>query len=375
MSAHTKPVKFSEVVFVQQAKMIRFILWTVFGLCAFGWAFAGLHFILPATLPFWLGLLIAAALRPLTLFFSQKMRIRRRSAAVFATVLFYTLLVVLLWAVGLVIWGQLCSLTASLPDLYKTAFLPALARFFEWLSRFLSRFVPDLADTVQLWMQSLASAAAKLSTSLSSTLLSFCTDLAAALPMVLITVLVTIFCSAFISLDYPRVMAALHSLIPARFRPLADQLKSFAATTLLRLLRAYLLLLLITFLELCAGLWLLGVNGFVSIAAIIALLDILPVLGTGTVLIPWAVISLLGQNGGRALGLFVLYLLITGARSLLEPKLVGQQLGLPPLVSLVSVYAGLRLFGVLGAVLMPCLVLAARFLWQRRKTIFPSQPS
>ena len=193
--------------------------------------------------------------------------------------------------------------------------------------------------------------------------------------MVLITVLVTIFCSAFISLDYPRVMSALHSLIPARFRPLADQLKSFAATTLLRLLRAYLLLLLITFLELCAGLWLLGVNGFVSIAAIIALLDILPVLGTGTVLIPWAVISLLGQNGGRALGLFVLYLLITGARSLLEPKLVGQQLGLPPLVSLVSVYAGLRLFGVLGAVLMPCLVLAARFLWQRRKTIFPSQPS
>ena len=112
-----------------------------------------------------------------------------------------------------------------------------------------------------------------------------------------------------------------------------------------------------------------------SIAAIIALLDILPVLGTGTVLIPWAVISLLGQNSGRALGLFVLYLLITGARSLLEPKLVGQQLGLPPLVSLVSVYAGLRLFGVLGAVLMPCLVLAARFRWQRRKTIFPSQPS
>ena len=368
-------MKFWEVVFVQQAKMVRFILWTVFLLCTLVWGYVGLHFLLPATMPFWLGLLIAAALRPLTLFFAKKMRLRRRCAAVFATVVFYTLLGLALWSSAVILWGQLCTLTASLPDLYKTTFLPALARFFEWLSRFLSRFVPDLSDTVQVWMQSLASAAAKLSSNLSSMLLSVCTDLASALPMVLITVLVTIFCSAFISLDYPRVTAALHNLLPVRFHPLADQLKGFAVNTLLRLLRAYLLLLFITFAELCAGLWLLGVRGFVSIAAVIALLDILPVLGTGTVLIPWALFSLLGQNGGQAVGLFLLYLFITGARSLLEPKLIGQQLGLPPLISLLSVYAGLRLFGVLGAILMPCLVLAAQFLWQRRKLLFPPKPS
>lgn len=271
------------------------------------------------------------------------------------------------------LWGQFCSIAARLPQLYKTVFLPALADFFEWLSALLARFAPDLSGAVQLWMQSFASAAAKLSTSASSALLAACTDIAGKIPLWFLTVVVTIFCSGFISLDYPKVMQLLLLPIPQKLRPGLARLKNFAATTLLRLVRAYLLLLLITFGELCLGLWLLGVGPFAAVAAVIALLDLLPVIGTGSVLVPWAVLALLGGESGLGWGLIVLYLVITVARNFLEPRIVGSSIGLPPLLSLVCVYAGLRLFGVLGAVLMPCAALTVLFFLKSNRASPPAE--
>lgn len=174
-----------------------------------------LRFFLPATLPFWLGLAIAALLRPVSLLFSQKLHLRRRRAAAFVMTLFYLLLGLLLWLALLLLWSWLSSLTARAPQLYRTVFLPATADFFEWLSRFLSRFSPDLAQTVALWRQSFSAAAAQLSASLSASLLKCCTSFAACTPHFFFGVVVTILCSSFISLDYPRVP----SFCSACFRP------------------------------------------------------------------------------------------------------------------------------------------------------------
>ena len=97
-------------------------------------------------------------------------------------------------------------------------------------------------------------------------------------------------------------------------------------------------------------------------------LSLLPVIGIGFILIPWAVISLFQGNRLLGFGLLLLYLAINLLRSLLEPKLVGKSIGLPPLVTLLSIYAGLQLFGIAG-LLMPCLVLAALFFYQKYRQI------
>ena len=85
----------------------------------------------------------------------------------------------------------------------------------------------------------------------------------------------------------------------------------------------------------------------------IAIADALPVLGTGTVVLPWAVISLLQQRFYLALGLVLLYLIITAVRQFIEPKVVGDQLGLPPLVAIICIYLGFIWFGIKGAILFP----------------------
>lgn len=352
---------------MQQRRIVSFVLYSLAAACAAAWAVFFLRALLPATLPFWLGLLIAALLRPATLFLSRILKLRRRRAAIAVTTLFFSLLGLLLGLLLALLWGQCCSVAARLPSLYKTTVVPAMAAFFEWLSKFLSRFAPDLTDAVQLWMQSSAAASSKLFSALSSWLLGVCTDLAGKIPVWFVTVIVTVLCAGFISLDYPKVIRLLCLPLPQKLQDGLVQLKRFAASTVLRLMRAYLILLLLTFLELCLGLWVLRVKSFVALAALIALLDLLPIIGTGSVLIPWAILSFLNGQANLGWGLIVLYLAITVARNLLEPKLVGKSIGLPPLVSLVCLYAGLRLFGVVGAILLPCIATGAVFFLKSKK--------
>ncbi|MBO5797818.1 MAG: AI-2E family transporter, partial [Clostridia bacterium] len=131
--------------------------------------------------------------------------------------------------------------------------------------------------------------------------------------------------------------------------------------TLWQMAKAYLTLMLLTFGELAVGLWLLRVPGALTLAALIALVDILPVLGVGTVLLPWGAVAFV--NGDTTLGawLLLLYALITVVRNLLEPRLVAHRVGLPPVVALLCLYLGWQVAGVAGILLLP---LAATLLWQ-----------
>ena len=134
-------------------------------------------------------------------------------------------------------------------------------------------------------------------------------------------------------------------------------MKELCTNTLFRLLKAYALLMFITFVELSVGLLILRVKGAVWLAALIAIVDILPVLGTGTVLIPWTLFELISGNFGMALGLLILYVFITVLRNILEPRLVSYQIGLNPLVTLFFMYLGLQIAGVAGMMLFPVVVM------------------
>ena len=118
-------------------------------------------------------------------------------------------------------------------------------------------------------------------------------------------------------------------------------------------IKAQLKLMGITFLILTAGLLLLGVEFSILFAGLISLIDALPVFGVGTVLIPWAVISFLRQDTYRAVGLLILYGAAALTRTSLEPRLIGKQIGLNPLITLLAMYAGYRLCGIVGMILFP----------------------
>ena len=104
-----------------------------------------------------------------------------------------------------------------------------------------------------------------------------------------------------------------------------------------------------------------GVKYQFIIAAFIAVFDIMPVLGTGGIMIPWAIASLILGNTARGIELFVIYVIVTAIRNYVEPKIVGVQLGLHQIVTLVSMFIGLRLFGFLGLFGLP---VAISYFWK-----------
>jgi predicted PurR-regulated permease PerM len=100
----------------------------------------------------------------------------------------------------------------------------------------------------------------------------------------------------------------------------------------------------------------------VIIAFVVSIVDIVPVLGTGTVLIPWAVYSLISGRVGMGIGLVILYAVITVLRQVIEPKLVAHQVGLPSIVTIMAMFLGARIFGAFGILLLPLTVIVVKLM-------------
>ena len=119
-------------------------------------------------------------------------------------------------------------------------------------------------------------------------------------------------------------------------------------------------LALVTWAVVSFGFWVIGIPRPPLWAAVVALVDAVPVLGTGTILVPWALISLLQGNGIRAAGLMAIYGVAAITRTVLEPRVVGRQLGMDPLLTLVAMYAGFQFWGIPGMLFTPILASAAK---------------
>jgi predicted PurR-regulated permease PerM len=124
-----------------------------------------------------------------------------------------------------------------------------------------------------------------------------------------------------------------------------------------KILKGYALLSLITCIEIYIGFLILGINKAFLLALVIAVVDVLPVLGTGTVLIPWAVVSVLTENFQIGIGLTVIYIITILVRNFLEPKIIGMQVGVNSLFTLMAMFFGLKVLGISGLFLFPIILI------------------
>lgn len=169
----------------------------------------------------------------------------------------------------------------------------------------------------------------------------------------------------FISAAFPRVTAFLARQLPEGLRRRAEGLGQDLRASFSGFLRAQLIMMLITFFELLFSFIIMGIRSPAAIAAITALIDALPVFGTGAVLLPWAAGCFILGNVRRALGLICCWALVSLVRSCIQAKLLGDQLGLEPLASLLAIYVGWQICGVWGMLMFPILFVTLRQLNDR----------
>ncbi len=179
------------------------------------------------------------------------------------------------------------------------------------------------------------------------------------IPAIFTAILIGIIACFFITCDYDGFTKMIKENLSAEHEAALVKTKRLLGDILGKMLKSYVTLIFITFCEVSIGLNILKLIGvydggyIIAISICTALVDILPVLGTGTIMIPWAVINLFTGNIGLGIGLLVLYALITVIRQILEPRLVAMNVGMHPVVTLAGMYLGIQLFGVLGIFILP----------------------
>ena len=317
-----------------------------------------LRYLMPIITPFLLAVLLALLAEPLVRFFSKKAKLPRSAATGIGVTMTLVLLLLLIIFLFALLLRQLRSLAGIVPSLEDTA-IRGLDSLQLWLTHLVENMPRSIQPMAERSVDGLFSNGSAVIDRIAAWLLSLATNIVSKLPDSLLGFGTWLLASFMISAKLPKIKDWLRSHLPKSwfetYLPMLKRLKKAIGGWLW----AQCKLIGITFFVLTIGFFLLQISYAPVWAALISLVDALPVLGTGIILVPWSFICFLQGNSIRAIGLLGTYVVAVLLRSVLEPRFVGKQLGLDPLVTLFSMYAGYRLFGLGGMILSPLLAVTA----------------
>lgn len=328
--------------------IINTVFFSLLGVGAYGI----IKYLLPVFLPFLFAFLFAALIHTAVKGIPTKSEKGRKCLAVFVTGLFFIVLAVCAGVLGGGLMRLLEKAILTLPGLYKEQFVPWVYEIGDKLEKRYAGRVAGVSD-VGSHILSLVQETGESLSEISVERVENVSGYAKQIPPFLIKIVMTVVATFFLAADYERITGFLLRLLPKKGQEIACSLKKHTLEILGAYCKSYSILMLLTFLELCIGLAVLRVPFFIPIAFGIALFDILPVLGTGGILIPWAAIALMIGDYRLAVGLVVLDTVITVLRNILEPKIVGKQIGLHPLAALIALFVGLKIGGIVGMIGLP----------------------
>lgn len=312
------------------------------------------QYLLPLFLPFLLGAGLALAAEPIVRFTNSKLRIPRPVAAGIGVSMAFSFIALVIMALFAFAVRELRTLAETLPDL-EDAVLSGMDSLSGWLLSLASNAPAGLSNLLTGHVTDFFSGGAALIERVMGWLLNLASGLLSRVPGSALLIGTAIISSFMISAKLPKLRALFRSRFPReKLRPILDTL-SRLKSAIGGWLKAQLKLSGVTFLLCTAGLLLLRVSHAPLWAGLIALVDTFPILGVGTALIPWSLVAFLQGDRFLAFGLLGLYAACAVTRSVLEPRLVGRQLGLDPLVTLIALYSGYRLWGLAGMILAPML--------------------
>lgn len=330
-------------------KQKAFLLNVLFVITILGLFYICIKYLLPLLMPFVIGIIISMVFRRLIDLIQKKFHIKRYIVSILILIVFYGILVLLLSLIGVRIFTFVQDLFSKLPSLYENTIEPA---FIKAANNLMLEY-PSIEPYVEDFLANTNNSIQAFVINASTTVISTITALAGQIPSLLIKLIFTIVASFFFTIDYYRITDFIIRQFKGERKEMILRLKDNGIGTLAKFIRAYLAIISITFIELTLGFWILGIPNAPLFGALIAIIDILPILGTGAVLLPWSIIAFVIGNSKIGLGILILYIVITVVRQAVEPKIVGQQIGLHPLLTLILMYVGVQLMGVLGLLLLP----------------------
>ncbi|MDN4592940.1 sporulation integral membrane protein YtvI [Polycladomyces subterraneus] len=335
-------------------------------------AYYVLSFLIPLVYPFLIGWVIALLIQPPVHFLERRLRLPRWLGVFLILFLF----------VGSIITGLLILIAQMVLELTHLAQrLPGYLQYFnQYIVNILTKDtqLSHIIDNVQKYLQRnpehkaqiissiqrnmdvLANKGTEMITNFISGVGSFLSDL----PYIATVIVFIVLAAFFIGIDWPQLRKRMLGLIPNHARKTGGIILRDLRHALFGFVRAQFTLITITATIILIGLMILGVDYALTIALIVLLLDLLPYIGVGSILVPWSIYLLLIGDYHLGLGIAILYGIIVIVRQLMEPKLVASNVGLDPLPTLIALFVGLKLFGFIGVIIGPVTVVILMALYR-----------
>lgn len=338
-------------------KRLVFIINSVYFFIIGTITFLFIKYLLGILLPFILAFLISAISRKLIL------RIEESCKSIHFASVFFTVLLILI--LSLSIYGVAFGITKELMELSKNVTSSSVTEFFNKLTQktaaIFSSFpqsgiLERIAKDILKGVGNLDSALSSVATSALPSVISFLMRFISFFPSAVIFLCFMFISMFYISIDYDKICSFFKRQLPEKVLDTFDETKNVILSTAKELFKSYFLLTFITFLQLFTGFLIIGIDYALMLSAIISIIDLLPILGTGTVLIPWSAVCFIINDYRTGAGLIVLYAVITVFRQVVQPKIIGAGAGLSPLLSLISIFAGLKLLGFTGILIFPIIM-------------------
>ena len=342
-------------------RRIRYVLYAALAVLS---AWLILRYALPWLMPFILAFGIARLIEPAVYYMTVQLHFKRGYAATLCTIIVIGAIIALFI---LVVWRGMYEFGAFIKEL--PALLTKFSASFSSMEDNIHKYIVSAPPGVQNYLtdatDNLIKKSAELPAAFSTYLIGLFPSAASYMPKIMLfffTFAISIF---FISSYYQEIVSFLNRQIPESHRGRVQTFKADLKSTLGRWLKAQLILCGITTAELSLAFMIIGIDYAILLAALISVIDALPVLGTGTILIPWAGLSLISGNYTNAIAIIVTYGVVIMVRNFLEPKIIGNQIGLNPVATLIAMYIGFCSTGVVGMLLFPVALIMVKQLNDR----------
>ena len=354
--ANYKRFDFKKLYFILYIILVLIVVYLIFKLGIF-------------LFPFTLALFFSIMTQPFSRFLEKKLKFSQKIATIVSIVLFLVIFLGFISLSALRLSGEIYKLSINLNKYSKEAqslWNTAIDKVYSLLGYFPEGFDEQVKNSINGFIRMGTS---KLGSFINS-LINFITSI----PTIILYICITILSTFFISLDKNKIMAFLEQQFPKSWIKKVYNIKREMFNVLGSYIRAQIILMTICFFELLISFNILSFLKFnlpypLIFSIVICIIDALPILGAGAILLPWSLISFVTGDINLGLALLVIYFLVLSVRQMLEPKLISQNLGVHPLVTLISMYSGFKFFGVIGFLIGPVVMIILKNVFSRELEI------
>ena len=305
-----------------------------------------LHFFMP----FVVGWILALLANPLVRFLERRVKLVRRHGSMLIIIAALAIVIGLFYGAGLLVYREMGSFLADAPEIYQSV-IAEIENALQNGRKLAEYFPQNLQPPLLAFSDNLDGLFGKLVSRAAEPTVQIAGHVAKSIPNLLVNMVIIILSSYLFLADRESIMRWLKEHLPAFVFRYIEYMKRDAKGLIGGYFLAQFRIMCVVALILAAGFLVLGVRYGVLLAFLTAILDFLPIFGTGTVLFPWAVVKLFAGEYAYATGLILLYILTQVVRQIIQPKIVGESMGLPPLMTLFLLYLGFKLRGLTGMIL------------------------